>query len=251
VWNNVGYELADANANLPKALEYAQRAVEETEKESQHIDLANLLPEDLACTQRLALFWDTLGWVHFRLGNLHQSESYLYAAWLLGQSPVVADHLGQVYAVQKKNEKAIHMYRLALATPESHGQGDSWDETRRRLAELIGKKAPTPRELLRADPNGNELSELRTVKLKRLVAGSAEAEFFVLFAPGPKIEALEFVTGSQKLRSAGQVLSSANFQIEFPDGSSARLVRRGILMCSELSGCQAVLFTPNSVKSVN
>jgi len=251
VWNDIAYELADANVSLTKALEYAQRAVQDQEKESQQIDLSKLAPENLACTERLDLFWDTLGWVHFRLGNLHEAESYLNAAWLLGQSPVVADHLGQVYAVQKKTAKAIHMYRLALATPESHGQGDSWDETRRRLAELTGKKAPTPMDLLREDPNGNELSELRTVKLKRLVAGSAEADFFVLFAPGPKIEALEFVSGSQKLRSAGQVLSSANFQIAFPEGSSARLVRRGILMCSEISGCQAVLFTPNSVKSVN
>lgn len=251
VWNDVAYELAEANAALPKALEYAQHAVQEQEKESQQIDLSKLEAADLACTQKLAYFWDTLGWVHFRLGNLREAESYLNAAWLLGQSPTVADHLGQVYALQKKTAKAIQMYRLALATPEAHGQGDAWDETRLRLAELTGKKAPTPIELLREDPNGNELSELRTVKLKRLVTGSAEADFFVLFAPGPKVEALEFVSGSQKLRSAGQALSSANFQVAFPEGSSAKLVRRGILMCSDISGCQAVLFTPNSVKSVN
>ncbi|PYX37877.1 MAG: hypothetical protein DMG81_13135 [Acidobacteria bacterium] len=140
---------------------------------------------------------------------------------------------------------------MALATPEAHVP-DGWgDETRRRLADLTGKKAPTAIELLRADPNGNELSELRSVKLKRLVAGSAEADFFLLFGPGPKIEAVEFVSGSQKLRAAGQVLSTANFQVAFPEGSSARLLRRGILMCSAISGCEAVLFTPNSVKSVN
>ena len=251
VWNDIAYELADSNVSLPKALEYAQRAVQEQEMESQQVDLSNLAPENLACTQRLANFWDTLGWVHFRLGNLHDAESYLYAAWLLDQSAVVADHLGQVYAQQKKTAKAIHMYQLALATPEAHVPDDSWDETRHRLSELTGKKAPTAIELLRGDPNGTELSGLRTVKLKRLVTGSAEADFFVLFAPGPKIEALEFVSGSQKLRSAGQALSSANFQVTFPEGSSAKLVRRGILMCSDISGCQAVLFTPKSVKSVN
>ena len=251
VWNDVAYELANANTELPKALEYAKRAVEEQEKESQHVDLSNLLPENLACTRKLASFWDTLGWIHFRLGNLPQAESYLNATWLLSQSAVAADHLAQVYAQQKKTAKAIHLYQLALATPEAHVP-DGWgDETRRRLADLTGKKAPTAIELLRADPNGNELSELRSVKLKRLVAGSAEADFFLLFGPGPKIEAVEFVSGSQKLRAAGQVLSTANFQVAFPEGSSARLLRRGILMCSAISGCEAVLFTPNSVKSVN
>jgi tetratricopeptide (TPR) repeat protein len=247
-WNNVGYELADANASLPKALEYAQHAVDAQEMESHDVDLSNLLSEDLACTQKIGFYWDTLGWVHFRLGHLDQAESYLHAAWLLQQSPVVADHLGQVYEQQKKTEKAIHTYRLALSTPESHS--GSWDETRHRLEHLTGAKAPTAPDLLRGDPNGSELSELRSVKLKRLVPGSATAEFFLLFGPGPEVEDVEFISGSEELKSAGEVLSEAKFQVAFPEGSSARLVRRAILMCSSVSGCEAVLFTPDSVKSV-
>jgi len=166
----------------------------------------------------------------------------------LQQSPVVADHLGQVYERQKKTGKAIHMYRLALSTPESHS--GSWDETRHRLEHLTGAKAPTAPDLLRGDPNGSELSELRSVKLKRLVPGSATAEFFLLFGPGPEVEDVEFISGSEELKSAGEVLSEAKFQVAFPEGSSARLVRRAILMCSSVSGCEAVLFTPDSVKSV-
>jgi len=249
-WNDVGYELADANVNLPKALEYAQHAVDAQEMESHDVELSNLLPEDLACTLRIGVFWDTLGWVHFRLGHLDQAESYLHAAWLLSQGAVEADHLGQVYEQQKKTEKAIHMYRLALATPEAHDPGGSWDDTRHRLEQLTGAKAPTAMDLLRGDPNGNELSGLRTVKLKRLVPGSAEAEFFLLFGPGPKVEDLHFISGSNQIRSARRALTDANFHVTFPEHSSARLVRRGILMCSSDSGCQAVLFTPNSVKSV-
>ena len=249
--NDVAYELADANASLPKALEYAQRAVDGQEKESHDLELSNLLPEDLACTRKIEMFWDTLGWVHFRLGHLNQAESYVHAAWLLAQGGVEADHLGQVYEQQKKTEKAIHMYRLALATPEAHPPGGSWDETRRRLERLTGTKAPTAMDLLRADPNGNELSQLRSVKLKRLVPGSATAEFFLLFSPGPKVEDVQFISGSENLRSAGQAaLSQANFQVAFPEGSSARLVRRAIVMCSSFTGCAAVLFTPDSVNSV-
>jgi tetratricopeptide (TPR) repeat protein len=251
IWNDVGYELADANITLPKALEYTQHAVDAQEMESHDAKLSNLLPEDLACTRKVGMFWDSLGWAHFRLGHLDQAESYLRAAWLLSQGAVEADHLGQVYEQQKKTEKAIHMYRLALATPEAHSPGGSWDETRRRLEHLTGAKAPTAMDLLRGDPNGSELSALRTVKLNRLVPGSATAEFFLLFSPGPKIEDVQFVSGSEELKSAGQIaLSGANFQVAFPEHSSARLVRRAILMCSSESGCHAVLFTPDSVKSV-
>ena len=250
IWNWVGYELADANVSLAKALEYAQDAVEGQERESHDVKLSDLVPQDLACTQKIGMFWDTLGWVHFRLGHLDQAESYLQSAWLLSQGGVEADHLGQVYEQQKKTEKAVHMYRLALATPEAHAPGGSWDETRHRLEHLTGVKAPTAMDLLRGDPNGNELSQLRSVKLKRLVPGSATAGFFLLFSPGPKVEAVEFISGSEKLKSAGEVLSEAKFQVAFPAGSSARLVRRAILMCSSITGCEAVLFTPDSVNSV-
>jgi tetratricopeptide (TPR) repeat protein len=248
--NEVAYEFADANINLPKALEYARQAVEKQEEESQNVDLSNLRPEDLICTRQIEMFWDTLGWVHFRLGHLDQAESYLRAAWLLSQGGVEADHLGQVYEQQKKAEKAIHMYRLALATPDPHVPSGSWDETRHRLEHLTGAKAPTAMDKLRGDSNGTELSQLRSVKLKRLVPGSATAEFFLLFSPGPKIEAVEFISGSEKLKSADEELSQAKFQVSSPEGSSARLVRRAILVCSSVTGCEAVVFTPDSVNSV-
>jgi tetratricopeptide (TPR) repeat protein len=249
--NDIGYELAEANADLPEALEYAQQAVDKQEKESLDVELSNLLPEDLRCTQKIGMVWDTLGWVHFRLGNLDRAEGYIYAAWLLQQSAVVGDHLGQIYEQEKRKEKAIHMYRLALAALGARALGDGGEEIRRRLEHLTGTKAPTTLHQLSGDPSGSELSQLRSVKLKQLVPGLATAEFFLLFSPGPKVEDVQFIRGSEKLKSAGDALSEAKFQVSFPEGSSARLVRRAILTCSKISGCQAVLFTPDLVNSVN
>jgi len=247
--NDVAYELAETNVNLPKALEYAERAVNKLEKESYDVELSNLLPEDLKCTQKIGNTWDTVGWIHFRLGHLDKAESYLQAAWLLSQASVIADHLGQMFEQEQKTEKAIHLYRLALASPEFNG--GSWEETRHRLEHLTGTKAPTTRDrMIGGDPSGADLSQLRSVKLKRLVAGSATAEFFLLVSPGPKVTDVQFVSGSEKLKSAGQALSEAHFQMAFPEGSSARLVRRAILSCSPVTGCAAVLFTPDSVRSV-
>jgi hypothetical protein len=169
---------------------------------------------------------------------------------LLSQSATVADHLGQIYERQEKPEKAVHIYRLALATPEARIPGPASDETRHRLEHLAGTKLPTRTALPRGDTSGTELSQLRSVKLKRLVPGSATAEFFLLFSPGPKLEDVQFISGSEKLRSLGQVLSEAKFEVAFPVGSSARLVRRAIVMCSNIVGCEAVLLTPDTVNSV-
>jgi hypothetical protein len=105
-------------------------------------------------------------------------------------------------------------------------------------------------DLLRDDSNGAELSQMRTVRFKRLVPGPATAEFFILFSPGPKIDDVKFISGSEKLKAAGQALSQARFEVAFPQNSSARLVRRALLMCSSVSGCQAVLYAPDSVHSL-
>jgi Tfp pilus assembly protein PilF len=249
-FNDIAYELADANISLPKALEYAQHAVDKQEKESFDVSLSDLLPEDLVCTQKIGTFWDTLGWVQFRLGHYDQAEAYLQAAWLLSQMAVVADHLGQVYEQEKKTEKAIHMYRLANAVPESGGVAK--DEIRQRLDRLGTKVPATPIDIARSgDRSGDELSQLRSVKLKRLITGSATAEFLLLFSPGPKLEDVAFVSGDETLKSASDALETAKFQVSFPASSSARLVRRAIVMCSPVSGCEAVLYPPSAVHSVN
>ncbi|MGB6024045.1 MAG: hypothetical protein WBG40_02450, partial [Candidatus Sulfotelmatobacter sp.] len=59
------------------------------------------------------------------------------------------------------------------------------------------------------------------------------------------------ISGSQNLKAAGKVLTSAKFPVAFPDGSSARLLRRAMVMCVQVTGCQALLLTPDQVRSVN
>ena len=97
-----------------------------------------------------------------------------------------------------------------------------------------------------------ELSQLRTVKLKRLVAGSASAEFFLLFAPGPTLEDVQFISGSAKLKSADGALYDAKFPIAFPQKSSARLVRRVIVNCSGVwSDAVPCFFSPIQSRPCN
>jgi tetratricopeptide (TPR) repeat protein len=113
--NSVAYALADANKGLTEALEYAEKAVHDEEEVSNKIDLNTLKVGDLASAPALAAYWDTLGWVYFRLKNYDKAENYLESSWHLSLGGVQADHLGQVYEAQHDEKNAIRMYRMAIA----------------------------------------------------------------------------------------------------------------------------------------
>jgi tetratricopeptide (TPR) repeat protein len=135
--NNFAYELADANMKLPEALESAQKAVHVEEEASGKIRLADLTEEELHSTQRIGSFWDTLGWVHFRLGHLDEAEKYLHASWILTQEAVVADHLGQLYEQRQRRQDAIHMYRLALWIAGTVGSDTTRADIQGHLSHLV------------------------------------------------------------------------------------------------------------------
>ena len=123
--------LADANTKLPEALQYAKTAVEEEETASKDVHLSKLDTSDLGHTRHLGAYWDTLGWVYFRMSRLSEAEQYLSAAWDLSQDSLVADHLGQLYEQEHKAAPAIRMYHLALAADSN------LSDTRKRLDHLV------------------------------------------------------------------------------------------------------------------
>ena len=104
--NNIAYELADANIKLTEALDYAEKAVRTEEEASDEIRLSSLTDENLHSTQRIASYWDTLGWVHFRLGHLDEAEKFLRASWMLSHKGIAADHLGQLYEAKQRRTDA-------------------------------------------------------------------------------------------------------------------------------------------------
>ena len=155
----------------------------------------------------LAAYWDTLGWVYFRMGQFDKAENYLRPAWMMTQDPVIADHLQQVYDKQKKKRQVAR--------------------------------------------DSQALQDLRTVKLGKLASKHASAEFFLLFAPGPKVVDTKFISGSPELADAGKKLAAAKFEVPFPENSDVQIIRRGVLDCEpELPGCLFVLIPPRSVRSV-
>jgi len=250
-FNNTGYELADANKQLALALEYAERAVREDEQLSAKVKLSDLKKEDLAYTSALASYWDTLGWVHFRMGNLEKAEKYLNSAWTLSQSPPIGYHLGQVYEKQHREEAAVHIYRLALYRSASRMRGMESEEETDARARLERLSPGSSLDTHSMPATSDALTRMRTFKLPRLVSKSAYAEFFLLLAAGSKVEDVKFISGSKELESSAKSLRTVDFKSSFPADSSAHLLRRGILSCYEYSGCTFVFYNLEDVHSVN
>ena len=253
--NDVAYYLAEKKLRLDQAERWAMKAIKTEEEKTGPINLADLETSDLGRMQTLAAYWDTLGWVYFQRSDLSKAESYLKASWDLYQSPTVGDHLGQLYEQEGKLDAASHVYEMAMASGKA---GEELRHRYERLTEehprLAGKteEKQTPRGTRTVKISGaDELSRMRTIKLPRITDTSATAEYFVLFSPGPKVAEVKYINGSPALRDAGKALASALYPISFPEGSQAKLVRRGILMCAPTSGCNFVLLTVDSVRSVN
>lgn len=91
--NALGYTLADRNERLEEALGYIQKAVE-------------LLPEEPAVL-------DSLGWVHYRLGDYPAAIKWLSKAFELLPDAEIAAHLGEVLWVSGETEKAREIWQKA------------------------------------------------------------------------------------------------------------------------------------------
>jgi TonB family protein len=94
--NDYGYNLVERGERLDEALKMVQRAVDAA-------------PDNGA-------YLDSLGWAHFKLGHLDEAERCLDKA-LKGsyKSPVLYEHLGDIYEKQGRRELSMGMWQKALS----------------------------------------------------------------------------------------------------------------------------------------
>ena len=93
--NNYAYSLAERDKKLDKALEMAEQAVD--------LDSSN------------ASYLDTLGWVHYKRGNLEAAEKWVKRSLDTGEaSPTVYEHYGDIHEAMGDLETAQQYWREAL-----------------------------------------------------------------------------------------------------------------------------------------
>jgi tetratricopeptide (TPR) repeat protein len=175
-FNDVAYQMANADLKLPLALDYAKKAARAAEQESQKITLSDLKLDDLKSIQKLAAYWDTLGWVNDKMSNLDEAEHYLRAAWTLTQDGMVASHLCQVYERLHKIEPAIQtcrlaVYRIPMSEQLSLSQYEpEMHEAQKRLEHLTGgRRNRRPPEMPPTWPSESAASSWHDFSLERKV----------------------------------------------------------------------------------
>lgn len=93
-YNALGYSFADRNIKLQEAKNLIETAL-------------TLQPDD-------HYMLDSLGWVHYRLGNLDKAAENLRKAYEVQADPEIAAHLGEVLWKQGKQEEAKKIWASAL-----------------------------------------------------------------------------------------------------------------------------------------
>jgi len=94
-YNALGYSLAERNVRLPEALALIDKALA-------------MAPDD-------PFIMDSLGWVHYRMGNLDQAETLLRRAYALRNDVEIGVHLGEVLWHKGKKADAQALWRDARA----------------------------------------------------------------------------------------------------------------------------------------
>ncbi|MEK7944410.1 tetratricopeptide repeat protein [Pigmentiphaga sp. YJ18] len=90
-YNALGYSLADRNVRLPEAKRLIERAM-------------NLAPDD-------PFIVDSMGWVHYRMGDNAKALSYLERAYEIRPDAEIAVHLGEVLWASGQQDRARQLWR--------------------------------------------------------------------------------------------------------------------------------------------
>jgi tetratricopeptide (TPR) repeat protein len=221
VWNNVAYELANHNLQLDRAQQYAESAVTEISTQLRNVDVERLRIDDYRNVNALSSYWDTLGWVYFRRGDIEQAKRFIHSAWLLGPNGEVAYHLGEILEKQGQRDKAIEMYAAAA------GVKRAYEPAREKLQTIVGDKKKTDAEINEMAKKYNSAPKL---PLGSLTKEDGEADFAFVFAPG-RVDGVKFLGGSDKLKSLDNKLATLKYPVEFPNDTPTKLVRRGTVTC--------------------
>jgi tetratricopeptide (TPR) repeat protein/transglutaminase-like putative cysteine protease len=184
-------------------------------------------PEVGSAMYFLALEWARIGWAKCLKGERLEGLRFMDSAWQLSQSGTLANRLGRIYQKAGDTAKAKHYFLLAVAAG-----GSDVELSRAELKKLGAAENASAAQA--------ELLQMRTVKLPGLAMKKGQAEFALVFSGSSKAERAEFAEGDPDLHPAEQALMDATFIVSFPDYSSLKIVRRGVLSCGA-TGCAVVL----------
>lgn len=88
---------------------------------------------------------------------------------------------------------------------------------------------------------------LKLPQIRDWGGGHKSAEFAIVLAKETGVAETRFLSGAQELRSASSALGALKSIVPFPDDSHARIVRHGLLSCSELAKGVFVFYPADAI----
>ena len=201
--NSVAYVLADAKVNLSGDDAMEREILIKLDKETTTWTLDEA-PETLKSrTALLIACWDTMGWILFQEGHLVEARNYIAAAWENTAPQEILDHFSAVNKAMhqpSKEETVSDQSRRTFPLGPAQGRHGTAE-----LRLLLGAG-----KVLRSEPVGRTVGEITKQ------------------------------SAAPALTTPDELVRKADLHVLFPDGSGARMVRRGIVNCSG-PACQLVL----------
>jgi hypothetical protein len=170
-------------------------------------------------------------------------------------SPEGGLHMGKVYEAEGKKDDALTAYEQALkvtgSRPLTETYTDMKSEMEARVAALKAAGAhekPGPK----AQQGGDEVAALRTYTIPSPLDGKYASADFLLLLGDNRAEDVRFLKGDESLQKAAPALAAATYRAPLPEGSKAKVLRRGIVACTTGSKtCLLVLLPPESARMDN
>jgi TonB family protein len=241
-WDQAAYRLAERDVELNTAQSWAQTAIAIDSAFLRNLSLDHATPTQMSKMNSLASYWDTLGWVYFRMGKDDRALSYVDAAWRMHPTPTRGDHLGQIYEKLGRREDAIRAYAMAVAAADLSKRGASSPEdlaeASGRLTQISGQGADVAALIEQGHAALEALSSV-TVENPTKSTGSGD---FIMKVVGGKIREVRQVAGDASFAPFSEALLKSPLALHVPEESKVEILRRGTLSCRvEASDCHFIL----------
>jgi tetratricopeptide (TPR) repeat protein len=239
--NNVAYQMAIANLDLPTAQHYAESGLAALVLKMRDTSLDEVGADDARMSSWISYLWGTLGWILFEEGKVAEAEKYIGSAWLVRSNGEIGYNLGRVYEAEGRKDDAIRLYALSLGTAQP------FEQARQQLSQLLGSDSEIDQLV---QQRRSQLTDMRTISIPNTHNAEGVAEFWILLSPGPKVLGAKFISGDEVLRPFTKELESASFPDTFPEATEIRLLRRGRLACVRGAGtpCRLLLASSETVR---
>jgi tetratricopeptide (TPR) repeat protein len=247
--NNAAYYLGDKSSHMDLAEKWAKSAVTQIEDELNQSNLGTIQKREAQLTGELAAYWDTLGWIKFREGDLDAAEKYIRAAWAIANYTDVGSHLGVVYQALHRKDQAIEAYIQTLArVASSRPLSDNEADAKRQLGVLLGSESLADEKVKEARAN---FKSWRSVQIDNPKHIDGSGQFVLIIGPSSKVEDIRAVQADNSVNDLESSVRAASMPQPFPDDTLQKMPRAGTISCPDTKKpCTFTLLPPGPAAQV-